>query len=58
MPVTRHIRRSRELEDMCLTDKIKGKRSRGWLRKKYMDGIVEVMGDRWTATSLLRRMDD
>ena len=43
---------------MCLTGKINGKRSRGWSRRKYMDGIVEVMGERWTATSLLCRMGD
>ena len=42
---------------MYLTGKIK-KGSRGQQRKKYMDRIMEVMEERWTETSLLRKMDN
>ena len=43
---------------MGLMGIIKGKRSKDRPRKKYIDGIVEVKVERWTATSLLHGIDD
>ena len=46
--------RQQGLENLSLTGKIEGKRSRGRPRQKYMDGLVRVATGRMSANQLLQ----
>ena len=50
-----HIMRSQQLENISLTGKIEGKRTRGRPRKKVVDGLVEAVGPGHTAAKVLQR---
>ena len=39
-----HVLRERGWEKRCLLDMVEGRRARGRERKKYMDGIKQLMG--------------
>ena len=50
-----HTLRSEGLEKCCLLGRVEGRRARGRQRTKYMDSIVQFLGDGWRASSLEKR---
>ena len=53
-----HVMRRGELENVCLTGRVEGTRSRGRPREKYMDGLVRAVGGGVSATQLLQMTAD
>ena len=51
-----HVVRAEQLESVCLTGRIEGRRGRGRPRQVYMDGICTAMGDEETKHEVLTRM--
>ena len=49
-----HVMRRGELENVCLTGRVEGTRSRGRPREKYMDGLVRAVGGGVSAAQLLQ----
>ena len=49
-----HIMRQQGLENLSLTGKIEGKKSRGRPRQKYMDGLIRAAQGRMSANQLLQ----
>ena len=44
-----HVLRRDGLENVCMTGRIDGRRARGRQRQKFMDRILEKLGNGWTA---------
>ena len=53
-----HIVRAEEVENLILTGKIEGKRSRGRQRYSYMNNVKRWLGAQTTATEILHRAKD
>ena len=53
-----HIERKQGLELICMTGKLEGRRMKGRPRKKYLDGVKEILGGRWTDAEIRRKMKD
>ena len=53
-----HILRKEKIEHLCLTGKIEGRRARGRQRKKYLDSILEDIGENLTANQLIQLARD
>jgi hypothetical protein len=51
-----HVVRQQKLENVCLTGRVEGRRSRGRPRQKYMNGLVRAVGGNATPGTLLQRM--
>ena len=53
-----HILRKEKIEHLCLTGKIEGRRARGRQRKKYLDSILEEIGENLTPNQLIQLARD
>ena len=53
-----HVLRREKIEHLCLTGMIEGRRSRGRQRKKYVDCILEDLGENITAGALIQLAGD
>ena len=51
-----HIERKEGLESICMMGKMEGRRERGRPRRKYLDGVIEILGGRWTDAQIRRKM--
>ena len=49
-----HTLRSEGLEKACLLGRVEGKRARGRQRIKFMDSLVQFLGDGWKTVDLIR----
>ena len=53
-----HIIRREKIEHLCPMGMIKGRRSRGRQRKKYLDNILDDIDENITAGQLIQRARD
>ena len=53
-----HAMRQQEMENLCLTGKVEGKRGRGRPRTKFLDSLVKSVGGANTPAGLLRKTAD
>ena len=53
-----HVIRAKEIEYECLIGKIEGKRARGRQRKKFMDSLLERMGEESTVAEVARMAEN
>ena len=49
-----HVMRKGELENICLTGRVEGRRARGRQRRKYMDGISNTLGGGMSPARILQ----
>ena len=58
MKLLRHVMRQQQMENLCLTGEVEGRRGKGRPRTKFLDSLTKSVGGSYTPFGILRKTAD